>query len=170
MNADDGVIAKQEDLIVAPPVSSVDGVDDPANDEGGENGGSGKISAKVANGVGRSHGQSFTAKPLTFLQEWLAVRRKGQDFVNTPMGYVCQGRALKASHPFFAARAKAEEDSIVKVGMTHGVSRKAGGRVTGLAMVGMLTQMERLMCKVCASVFVWRLAPLPSLMFVGFGL
>jgi hypothetical protein len=45
--------------------------------------------------------QSFTAKPLTFLQEWLAIRRKGQDFTHTPMGYVCQGKPLVASHPFF---------------------------------------------------------------------
>ncbi|KAI9765237.1 MAG: hypothetical protein M1840_007729 [Geoglossum simile] len=46
--------------------------------------------------------QSFTKKPLTFLQEWLAVRRKGQDFVHTPMGYVCHGKPLAASHPFFS--------------------------------------------------------------------
>ena len=45
--------------------------------------------------------QSFTANPLTFLQEWLAVRRNGQDFTHTPMGYVCQGKLLMASHPFF---------------------------------------------------------------------
>lgn len=45
--------------------------------------------------------QSFTEKPLTFLQEYLAVRRKGQDFSHTPMGYVCQGKMLTASHPFF---------------------------------------------------------------------
>jgi hypothetical protein len=46
--------------------------------------------------------QSFTKKPLTFLHEWLAVRRKGQDFAHTPMGYVCQGKPLTANHPFFA--------------------------------------------------------------------
>lgn len=27
----------------------------------------------------------FTRQPLTFVQEWLAVRRKGQDFAHTPM-------------------------------------------------------------------------------------
>jgi hypothetical protein len=47
--------------------------------------------------------QRFTANPLTFLQEWLAVRRKGQDFTHTPMGYVCQGKPLTQAHPFFAA-------------------------------------------------------------------
>ena len=44
---------------------------------------------------------AFTCKPLTFLQEWLAVRRKGQDFAQTPMGFVCQGKPLVESHPFF---------------------------------------------------------------------
>ncbi|KAJ9667427.1 hypothetical protein H2201_002295 [Coniosporium apollinis] len=46
--------------------------------------------------------QSFTNKPLSFLQEWLAVRRKGQEFVHTPMGYVCQGKSLTGKHPFFS--------------------------------------------------------------------
>ncbi|MCJ1350906.1 MAG: hypothetical protein MMC33_000887 [Icmadophila ericetorum] len=45
---------------------------------------------------------SFTRRPLTFLQEWLAVRRKGQDFAHTPLGYICQGKPLCASHPFFS--------------------------------------------------------------------
>jgi hypothetical protein len=44
---------------------------------------------------------SFTANPLTFLQEWLAIKRKGQDFTHTPMGYLCHGKLLTASHPFF---------------------------------------------------------------------
>ena len=45
--------------------------------------------------------ESFTAKPLAFLQEWLAVRRRGQDFAHTPMGHICQGKPLASSHPFF---------------------------------------------------------------------
>lgn len=44
---------------------------------------------------------TFTARPLTFLQEWLAIRRKGQDFTHTPMGYVCQSKELTPNHPFF---------------------------------------------------------------------
>ena len=31
------------------------------------------------------HEASFTQKPLTFLQQWLAIRRKGQDFSHTPL-------------------------------------------------------------------------------------
>ena len=45
-----------------------------------------------------------TARPLTFVQEWLALRRKGQDFTHTPMGHVCQGKPLTTSHPFFTRR------------------------------------------------------------------
>ena len=38
---------------------------------------------------------SFTSKPLTFLQDWLSLRRKGQDFAHTPMGHVCQGKLVR---------------------------------------------------------------------------
>jgi hypothetical protein len=50
---------------------------------------------------GTLEAQSFTTKPLTFLQEWLAIRRKDQDFTHTPMGYVCQGKPLTEGHHFF---------------------------------------------------------------------
>ncbi|TGO19500.1 hypothetical protein BTUL_0004g01400 [Botrytis tulipae] len=55
------------------------------------------------NGNGKDQTSAgFTSRPLTFLQEWLSVRRKGQDFSHTPMGYVCQGKVLTESHPFFS--------------------------------------------------------------------
>jgi hypothetical protein len=53
----------------------------------------------------------FTKKPLMFLQEWLALRRKGQDFSHTPMGHLCQGKPLLESHPFFT---KPQSDSTRK--------------------------------------------------------
>jgi hypothetical protein len=60
-----------------------------------------------------SNGQQvglFTQDPISFLLEWLAVRRRGQDIMHTPIGYICQGRPLHESHPFFVARrADAEE-------------------------------------------------------------
>lgn len=43
----------------------------------------------------------FTANPLAFLHEWLAIRRQGQDCAHTPMGSVVQGKELSARHPFF---------------------------------------------------------------------
>lgn len=49
--------------------------------------------------------QTFTAKPLSFLQQWLSVRRRGQDFTHTPVGYICQGKTLSAEHPFFRSDA-----------------------------------------------------------------
>ncbi|PHH88721.1 hypothetical protein CDD83_7169 [Cordyceps sp. RAO-2017] len=41
---------------------------------------------------------------FAFLLEWFTIRRKGQDILHTPMGYICQGRPLTASHPFFVAQ------------------------------------------------------------------
>ena len=58
-----------------------------------------------------TQGKSFTNKPLTFLQEWLAVRRKGQDFAHTPMGHVCQDKPLTANHPFFG---RADHDGVLR--------------------------------------------------------
>lgn len=60
--------------------------------------------AEAETETGSQQAKCFTKRPLTFLQEWLAVRRKGQDFTHTPMGHVCQGKPLTASHPFFTKR------------------------------------------------------------------
>ncbi|CAG8139779.1 unnamed protein product, partial [Penicillium nalgiovense] len=45
---------------------------------------------------------------LAFLQEWLSLRRPGQDISHTPMGYICQGLTLRADHPFFSTSTGAE--------------------------------------------------------------
>ena len=39
--------------------------------------------------------EPFSTKPLLFMQEWLSIRRKGQDFSSTMMGELCQGRSLE---------------------------------------------------------------------------
>lgn len=44
------------------------------------------------------------------MHEFLALRRKGQDFSSSPMGQVCQGKHLKADHPLFM-RPKTAQDS-----------------------------------------------------------
>ncbi|KAM4066193.1 P-loop containing nucleoside triphosphate hydrolase [Hirsutella rhossiliensis] len=62
----------------------------------------GATSAGAASGkasAGTSAGDIYA-----FLLEWLTIRRKGQDILHTPMGYICQGRQLEASHPFFTAK------------------------------------------------------------------
>jgi len=45
---------------------------------------------------------AFATKPLAFLHAWLAVRRKGQEFEHTPMGFITTGKPLSAKHPFFS--------------------------------------------------------------------
>lgn len=58
----------------------------------------------------------FTQNTISFLLEWLALRRKGQDIMHTPIGYICQGRLLHESHPFFVARrADAEETAALPI-------------------------------------------------------
>ena len=73
--------------------------------------------------------QSFTKQPLIFLREWLTLRRKGQDFGHTPMGYVCQGKPLTANHPFFS---KSESGGLTNTEYTDmrddsGLGRNVGG-------------------------------------------
>jgi hypothetical protein len=68
--------------------------------------------------------KAFTRKPLTFLQEWLTVRRKGQDFAHTPMGFICQGKQLLESHPFFL---RSDSDQIRKEIQIKKARTTAGG-------------------------------------------
>ncbi|KAL1610088.1 hypothetical protein SLS60_001753 [Paraconiothyrium brasiliense] len=53
---------------------------------------------------------TFVQKPLTFLHEWLAALRKGQDFEHAPMGFITTGKPLSADHPFFLTSASEELD------------------------------------------------------------
>ena len=73
---------------------------------------------------------SFAPRPLTFLQEWLAIRRHGQDFVHTPMGFLTQGKPLQANHPFFtetsAATATANGGAAQPLGAGHGRANSHG--------------------------------------------
>ncbi|RYP37538.1 hypothetical protein DL767_002846 [Monosporascus sp. MG133] len=69
----------------------------------------------------------FTKKPVSFLLEWLALRRKAHDIMHTPMGYICQGRPLHKNHPFFVARsANAQEVVPPSAG-----ARRIGGNMDG---------------------------------------
>ncbi|KAL6717793.1 hypothetical protein ACLMJK_003878 [Lecanora helva] len=43
----------------------------------------------------QNQSQPFSPSPLLFMQEWLAIRRKGQDFSQTMMGELCRGRRLE---------------------------------------------------------------------------
>ena len=50
----------------------------------------------------RKETEVFTKAPLEFMQQWLSVRRKGQDFSQTPMGFVCSGKEVREDAVFFA--------------------------------------------------------------------
>lgn len=47
---------------------------------------------------------NFARNPIAFLLEWLALRRQVQDIMQTPMGYILQGRTLNEDHPFFSTQ------------------------------------------------------------------
>ncbi|KAI1412715.1 hypothetical protein F5Y13DRAFT_199582 [Hypoxylon sp. FL1857] len=64
--------------------------------------------------------KSLTSKPYTFTQEYLAVRRRGQDFTHTPMGFLCNGKPLSQDSPFFRqADPTRRAKGLVPVGMTE---------------------------------------------------
>lgn len=45
----------------------------------------------------------FSINAVALMLSWTSIRRKGVDFTQTPMGYICQSKKLKANHVFFAA-------------------------------------------------------------------
>ncbi len=83
-------------------LTGMDGTSDIPEVNGGEGDGDAHISTcDPADADVKTGCKLFTSKPLQFLQEWLAVRRRGQDFVSTPMGFITQGKLLDENHPFF---------------------------------------------------------------------
>ncbi|KAF3909914.1 hypothetical protein ABW21_db0200578 [Orbilia brochopaga] len=67
-------------------------------------------------------GAIFTNRPLSFLQEWLTLKRKGQDFLHTPMGHLCQSKELLSTHPFFkddTSGSEKADDARVKEGVSR---------------------------------------------------
>jgi hypothetical protein len=51
---------------------------------------------------------------IAFILEWLSLRRKGQDIMHTPLGYVCQGRPLGIEHAFFMTN-RASDSHVAKL-------------------------------------------------------
>lgn len=65
---------------------------------------SGHQSGDGSNSTTGSAEQTRARNFLRFVQDWLALRRQGQDISHTPMGYVCQGWKLRSDHPFFSTK------------------------------------------------------------------
>lgn len=140
-----GLAGEDEDVDIDLEIPTLDGMNDntmptpsvngtyiaaPEISDGSDCDGEDKHNGKtVTSKVKKISRASFTAKPLTFLQEWLAgcVRRRGQDFVRTPMGSVCQAKPLKASHPFFVKRNEVDraQDGTGKATMGYNISKSA---------------------------------------------
>ncbi|KIW06394.1 uncharacterized protein PV09_02847 [Verruconis gallopava] len=58
----------------------------------------------VSSGVGESsetHTCAMSSSLLSFVFDWITLRRNGQDITMTPMAYLCQGKPLHRHHPFF---------------------------------------------------------------------
>jgi hypothetical protein len=49
---------------------------------------------------------------MSTVHEWLALRRKGQDFEHTPMGFVTTGKPLTENHPFFRKLAQGDDPAL----------------------------------------------------------
>lgn len=60
-----------------------------------------------------------STETISFLLEWLCLRRKGQDIMHTPIGYVCQGRPLLSGHAFFVTH-RVPSDRVVNPYRTNG--------------------------------------------------
>lgn len=72
-------------------------------------------------------GRPFTNNPMGFLSEWLPLRRQVSDVMQTPMGYIIQGRlhALRPDHAFFVSQVRDApdfKDMPVSIGSTDDTS------------------------------------------------
>ncbi|KAK8093106.1 uncharacterized protein PG998_014507 [Apiospora kogelbergensis] len=66
-------------------------------------------------------GTITATNPTAFLLDWLTLRRRGQDILHTPMGYLCQGRSLAADHYLFAAVEGSRNGIAKKATQSNGV-------------------------------------------------
>lgn len=88
---------------------------------------------------------SFVRSQLNFLQDWLTLRRQGQDISHTPMGYVCQGSRLRRDHSFFLARKAVEEiedaDRCLFYTKPQGIAMNLRSTMIVMMMMMMMTMM-----------------------------
>ncbi|KAK8013720.1 hypothetical protein PG991_009313 [Apiospora marii] len=71
-------------------------------------------------------GTITATNPTAFLLDWLTLRRRGQDILHTPMGYLCQGRTPAADHYLFAAVGGSRNGIAKKATQSNGVYRTNG--------------------------------------------
>ena len=85
----------------------------------------------------QQHRTKLTHKPFTFTQDYLSVRRRGQEISHTPMGFLCMGKPLHEDHAFFRAAesAKPKKKGLTPVSLAQ-VDGVDEGRVEGAMEVG----------------------------------
>lgn len=72
----------------------------------------------------------FSAKPLVYLRDWLAVRRNGSEFDHSPIGWILQKKSLHINHPFFTQVSAAVDAPIYSKGpKTRKEATGTSGRV-----------------------------------------
>ncbi|KIW32045.1 uncharacterized protein PV07_03620 [Cladophialophora immunda] len=64
-----------------------------------------------------------TTKMLVFLHAWLGTRSRGQDFTQTPMGYICGRKLLTQDHPFF----RTVVDEVARTKISHAMTEDTSG-------------------------------------------
>ncbi|KAK4227346.1 hypothetical protein QBC38DRAFT_417082 [Podospora fimiseda] len=96
-----------DDAMESDDIEQLDGPGDDDMEQQTKEGDTDKTHSQAGTGT-------FCPRPLAFVHEWLAVRRHGQDFIHTPMGFLTQGKPLHPNHPFFggAASSPAEPSSL----------------------------------------------------------
>jgi hypothetical protein len=75
---------------------------------------------KYIDSVSLSKRSDATTEIISFIQEWVSLRRRGQDIMHTPLGYVCRGRPLSIEHAFFVT-SHGVDNGVVESYRTSGV-------------------------------------------------
>ncbi|KAH8635796.1 hypothetical protein IG631_11197 [Alternaria alternata] len=81
---------------------------------------------KYIDDVSASRRSNATTEKTRFILEWTSLRRKGQDIMHTPLGYVCQGRPLGTEHAFFVTRHAADSSVMEPYHTSEAVTEAPG--------------------------------------------
>lgn len=69
-----------------------------------------KVDADSGSSLRTQIRRPFVKQPLSFMHEWLMIRRTSQDFSSSPMGHLCQGKRMSERDVFFGGSGEFVED------------------------------------------------------------
>lgn len=103
-----GVEAEADDedneLRISEATDATSGVDSSETDLTSQSDGAGTADQKplpAFDGSADLSEQVLSSKPFSFTREWLSIRRRGQEFSHSPMGFLCLRKPLREDHAFF---------------------------------------------------------------------